>query len=67
MSLNESIVGDAALTWFGELGYAIGHGSSITPGELASGRNSFGDAVLVRHFREALQRRNQANPICLYA
>ena len=27
MSLNESIVEDAALTWFGELGYAVGHGS----------------------------------------
>lgn len=25
MSLNESIVEDAALTWFWELGYAIGH------------------------------------------
>lgn len=25
MSLNESIVEDAALEWFGELGYAIGH------------------------------------------
>jgi hypothetical protein len=26
MSLNESIVEDAALAWFGELGYAVGHG-----------------------------------------
>lgn len=25
MSLNESIVEDATLEWFGELGYAIGH------------------------------------------
>jgi len=25
-SLNESIVEDAALEWFGELGYAVGHG-----------------------------------------
>ena len=25
MSLNESIVEDAALEWFGELGYAVGH------------------------------------------
>ena len=24
MNLNESIVEDAALTWFGELGYAVG-------------------------------------------
>ena len=27
MSLNESIVEDAALEWFGELGYAVGHGA----------------------------------------
>ena len=26
MSLNESNVEDAALEWFGELGYAVGHG-----------------------------------------
>lgn len=33
MSLNESIVEDAALEWFGELGYAIGHGPNIAPDE----------------------------------
>jgi len=26
MSINESILDDAALDWFGELGYTIGHG-----------------------------------------
>jgi hypothetical protein len=26
MSLNESIVEDAALEWFGKPGYAVGHG-----------------------------------------
>ena len=31
MSLNESIVEDAALAWFGELGHAIGHGPHIAP------------------------------------
>ena len=35
MSLNESIVEDAALEWFGELGYAVGHGPPIAPGEAA--------------------------------
>ena len=29
MSLNESIIEDAALTWFGELGYTIGHGAHL--------------------------------------
>ena len=37
MSLNESIVEDAALEWFGELGYAVGHGPHIAPGEYAEG------------------------------
>ena len=37
MSLNESIVEDAALEWFGELGYAVGHGPQLAPGEHAEG------------------------------
>ena len=37
MSHNESIVGDAALEWFGELGYAVGHGPQLVPGEYAGG------------------------------
>lgn len=36
MSLNESSVEDAALEWFGELGYAIGHGPHLAPGELTA-------------------------------
>ena len=46
MSLNESIVEDAALEWFGELGYAVGHGPLLAPGEPAAERDSFGEAVL---------------------
>ena len=34
-SLNESIVEDTALEWFGELGYAVGHGPHLAPGEYA--------------------------------
>ena len=33
MSRHESIVEDTALTWFGELGYAVGHGPQTAPGE----------------------------------
>ena len=33
-ALNESIVADAALAWFEELGYAIGHEPHAAPGEL---------------------------------
>jgi len=62
MSLNESIVEDAALTWFGELGYAIGHGPHIAPGEPAAERDSFGEVVLVGRLREAIRRLNPAIP-----
>jgi hypothetical protein len=41
MSLNESIVEDAALEWFGELGYTVGHGPQLAPGEPAAERDSF--------------------------
>ena len=41
MSLNESIVEDAALSWFEELGYSIGHGPHMAPGEPAAGSGGF--------------------------
>lgn len=62
MSLNESTVEDAALTWFGELGYAIGHGPQLAPGEPAAERASFGDVLLVGRLREAIRRLNPAIP-----
>ena len=50
MFLYESIVEDAALTWFGELGYAVGHGPRLAPGEPAAEWNSQrrGNAELTR-------------------
>jgi len=36
MSLNESIVEDAAHIWFGQLGYAVGHGPKLAPGRSAA-------------------------------
>ncbi|MHB1307526.1 MAG: type I restriction endonuclease subunit R, partial [Limisphaerales bacterium] len=62
MSLNESIVEVAALEWFGELGYAVGHGPQLAPGEPASERDSFGDLVLVGRLTEAIRRLNPAIP-----
>ena len=56
MSLNESIVEDAALEWFGELGYAVGHGPHLAPGEPAAERDSFSEVVLVGRLREAIRR-----------
>ncbi len=62
MSLNESIVEDAALDWFGELGYAIGHGPQFAPGEPSAERASFGEVVLVGRLRAAIRRLNPAIP-----
>ena len=62
MSLNESIVEDAALEWFGELGYAVGHGPHLAPGEPAAERDSFGEVVLLGRLREAIRRLNPAIP-----
>jgi type I restriction enzyme R subunit len=62
MSLNESVVEDAALTWFGDLGYTVGHGPHLAPGEPASERNSFGEVVLVGRLRDAIRRLNPAIP-----
>ncbi len=62
MSLNESIVEDAAFEWFGELGYAFGHGPHLAPGEPAAERDSFSEVVLVWRLREAIRRLNPAIP-----
>jgi type I restriction enzyme R subunit len=60
MSLNESIVEAAALEWFGELGYTVGHGPQLAPGEPAAERASFSEVVLVGRLREAIRRLNPA-------
>ena len=60
--INESIVEDAALSWFGELGYAIGHGPHMAPGEPAAERDSFADVVLVGRLRDAIWRLNPDMP-----
>jgi hypothetical protein len=36
MSLNESIVENAAIMWFGEFGSAVAHGPQIAPAEPAA-------------------------------
>jgi type I restriction enzyme R subunit len=61
-SLNESIVEDAALTWFGELGYAIADGPHLAPVEPAAERDSFGDVLLVGRLRDAILRLNPTIP-----
>lgn len=61
MTLTESIVEDAALEWFGNppatlsrsccgqgMGYAVGHGLQMAPGEPAAERESFAEVVQSR-------------------
>jgi len=77
MSLNESIVEDAALEWFGEQcrvaptlipafsqgeKESVGHGPHLAPGEPAAERDSFGEVVLVGRLREAIRRPAAAGP-----
>ncbi len=61
-SLSESIIEEAALEWFEELGYAVGHGPHLAPGELAAERDSFGEVVLVGRLRKAISRLNPSVP-----
>ena len=62
MPITESTVEEAALEWFGELGYAVGHGPQMAPGEVAAERDGFGEVVLVSRLREAIRRLNPAIP-----
>ena len=62
MNLNESIVEDAALQWFGGLGYTLAHGPDLAPGEPAAERDGFGDVVLAGRLRNAIGRLNPAIP-----
>ena len=62
MNLNESIVEDAALQWFGELGYALAHGPDLAPGEPGAERDGFGDVVLAGRLRNAIRRLNPSIP-----
>jgi len=56
MALNESHVEEAALTWFGELGYATAQGPHMAPGEAVAERDSFAGVILAARSREAIRR-----------
>jgi type I restriction enzyme, R subunit len=62
MTLKESTVEEAALSWFGELGDTVAHGPEIAPRELGAERESFGDVVLAAQFRDAIDRLNPYIP-----
>jgi type I restriction enzyme R subunit len=62
MTFNESVVENAALEWFECLGYQVGHGPDLAPGEPASERDSYADVVLVGRLQEAIRRLNPTIP-----
>src|SRR6266849_5330135 len=62
MSLNESVLEEAALDWFVELGYAVAPAPHLAPGEIATERDSFSDVVLVPRLRDAIAHLNPAIP-----
>jgi type I restriction enzyme, R subunit len=59
----ESVVEEAALSWFGELGYLPLAGPEIAPGEPAAERASLGEAILPERLRAALGRLNPHVPV----
>jgi type I restriction enzyme, R subunit len=60
--MNESLVEEAALAWFTDLGYVVGHGPQMAPGEPAAERDSFGEVVLVGRLRQAIRQLNPSIP-----
>jgi type I restriction enzyme R subunit len=59
----ESMLEEACLTWFGELGFTILNGPEIAPGEPATERSSYEDVVLAERLRDALKRINPGIPV----
>ncbi|MEW6715719.1 MAG: type I restriction endonuclease [Nitrospirota bacterium] len=62
MSITESIIEQATLDWFKELGYSILYGPGIAPGELLAERASYGDVILEGRLRSALANINPSIP-----
>ena len=58
----ESVVEEAALEWFGELGYQVVHGPEIAPAEPAAERESFEQVILLGRLRDAGARLNPDIP-----
>ncbi len=54
MSINESIIEDAVLTWFGEIGYGIEGRPEMAPGEAVAEWKSIGEVILEGRMLEAL-------------
>ena len=61
-SFTESIVEEATLAWLEGLGYTILSGPEIAPGEPFAERERYGQVILERRLRQALQRLNPQAP-----
>ncbi|MEO8340097.1 MAG: hypothetical protein ABI604_10325 [Nitrospirota bacterium] len=57
MTLNESVVEDAALAWLSSLGYTVLHGPDIAVGMPGAERSdpNYRDVVLERRLRETVE------------
>jgi len=62
MRFAEADLEEAALSWFGELGYTVTSGPQLAPGEGSAERGSFNEVVLAGRLREAIRRLNRAVP-----
>lgn len=62
LSLNESIVEEAALKWFKTLEYKIVRGPDLAPGQATAERSSFSDVLLATRLRDAIARLNPEIP-----
>ena len=60
--VTESIIEQAALDWFKELGYSILNGPDIAPSELFAERSGYSDVILDRRVRSALTNINPFIP-----
>lgn len=61
-SFTESVVEQAALAWLESIGYLILFGPDIAPGMPAAERENYGQVVLERRLRQALERFNPDVP-----
>jgi type I restriction enzyme R subunit len=61
-TFTESTVEDAALSWFGELGFSVLAGPEIASGELLAERDNFSDVILTKRLQGALYSLNPNIP-----
>ena len=62
MTLTESMVEEAAIGWYEELGYAFLPGSQLAPGDPSAELESFSDVLLLGRLRQAIGRLNPTIP-----